>query len=113
MGKAVKHNYHIRCGPCVEKSGKCAKCGEQASQFVNAAEPNPKEVARQEAEFQRDLNSLQSKSYGDIEEDAEAAKKQLNKMKDKYGKDGGGFDLDDLDEDFDDLGIDDLSCSEE
>ena len=23
----------------------------------------------------------------------------------RYGKDGGGFDLDDLDEDFDDLGI--------
>ena len=26
-------------------------------------------------------------------------------MKEKYGKEGGGFDLDDLDEDFDDLGI--------
>ena len=24
----------------------------------------------------------------------------------RYGKEGGGFDLDDLDEDFDDLGID-------
>ena len=35
-------------------------------------------------------------------------------MIDKYGKDGGGFDLDDLDEDFDDLGIDDdLSGSED
>ena len=33
-------------------------------------------------------------------------------MIEKYGKDGGGFDLDDLDEDFDALGIDELSCGE-
>ena len=28
-----------------------------------------------------------------------------NSLSLRYGKDGGGFDLDDLDEDFDDLGI--------
>ena len=28
-----------------------------------------------------------------------------NTLLTRYGKDGGGFDLDDLDEDFDDLGI--------
>ena len=31
----------------------------------------------------------------------------------RYGKEGGGFDLDDLDEDFDDLGIDSEDESEE
>ena len=30
---------------------------------------------------------------------------KLNTLLSRYGKDGGGFDLDDLDEDFDDLGI--------
>ena len=30
---------------------------------------------------------------------------KFNTLLSRYGKDGGGFDLDDLDEDFDDLGI--------
>ena len=34
-------------------------------------------------------------------------------MIEKYGKDGGGFDLDDFDEDFEELGIKDFSDSEE
>eukprot|EP00090_Calanus_glacialis_P002520 TRINITY_DN11895_c0_g1_i1.p1 TRINITY_DN11895_c0_g1~~TRINITY_DN11895_c0_g1_i1.p1 ORF type:complete len:206 (-),score=68.58 TRINITY_DN11895_c0_g1_i1:50-667(-) len=128
LQKTVKHNYHIRCGPCVGKVGKCAKCGEKTSDLVNTQAPGQTEVARQEADFQRDLkslperqrrtflrylNTLQTKSEGGVEKDAHAAKDQLSKLIDKYGKDGGGFDLDDLDEDFDDLGIDDdLSCSE-
>eukprot|EP00092_Neocalanus_flemingeri_P012915 GFUD01013914.1.p1 GENE.GFUD01013914.1~~GFUD01013914.1.p1 ORF type:complete len:205 (+),score=71.78 GFUD01013914.1:103-717(+) len=122
LQKTVKHQYHIRCGPCIGKVGKCAKCGEKTSEIVNTAALSPTEVANQEADFQRDLkclperrrrafmrylNTLQTKSAGGVEQNAEAAKNQLNKMKEKYGKEGGGFDLDDLDEDFDDLGIDD------
>ena len=33
LQKVVKHSYHIRCGPCVEKSGKCAKCGVQVNVY--------------------------------------------------------------------------------
>ena len=51
-------------------------------------------------------------SDGGSGENSTAAKEQLSKMLEKYGK-NGGWDLDDLDEDFDDLGIDDASCSEE
>ena len=59
------------------------------------------------------LSKFVLESEGGVEEDAEAAMNQLSKMKNKYGKDEGGFDLDDLDEDFDDLGIDDFSCSDD
>ena len=59
------------------------------------------------------INIFLAESEGGVEKDAVTAKDQLSKMIEKYWKDGGGFDLDDLDEDFDDLGIDDdLSCSE-
>ena len=34
LQKTVKYNYHIRCGPCVEKVGKCAKCGEKVSCLI-------------------------------------------------------------------------------
>jgi len=128
LQKTVKHNYHIRCGPCVVKVGKCAKCGENTSDFVNAPAAGQTEVARQEADFQRDLkslperkrrtfmrylNTLETRSEGGVEEDSVVAKDQLSKMIEKYGRYEGGFDLDDLDEDFDDLGIDDdLSSSE-
>ena len=34
LQKVVKHNYHIRCGPCVGKVGKCAKCGEKVGAII-------------------------------------------------------------------------------
>ena len=52
-------------------------------------------------------------AIGDGEDYRIAAQDKLNMMIDKYGKDGGGFDLDDLDEDFDELEIDEFSCSED
>merc|ERR1712142_939414 len=128
LQKTVKHNYHIRCGPCVEKVQKCAKCGEKTSDFVNVPAPSQTELAREEAVFQRDLKNLperkrrafkryllnlQTTSDAGAKDDAIIAKDQLNIMIEKYGKDGGGFDLDDLDEDFDELGINEFSCSED
>ena len=58
LQKVVKHNYHIRCEACVIKSGKCAKCGESVEEFVNTVEPSQTTLARQEADFQRDLKCL-------------------------------------------------------
>ena len=55
LQKVVKHSYHIRCGPCVEKSGKCAKCGVQVNVFSYhihfiagmLAKPSPPVVSNQ------------------------------------------------------------------
>merc|ERR1712106_689835 len=104
LQKGGKHSYHIRCGPCVGKVGKCAKCGEKTSNFGNTQAPSQTEAAKEEADFQRYLKNLQSTSDGGSGENSTAAKEQLSKMIEKYGK-NGGWDLDDLDEDFDDLGI--------
>jgi len=113
LQKVVKHAYHIRCGDCVKKSGKCAKCGSDSEEWVATPGPTPQEIAREEQEQQMELKALPERrrrtflrqlERGDTEMGEEAAAK-LAEMKQKYGKDGGGFDLDDLDEDFDDLGI--------
>ena len=58
LQKVVKHNYHIRCEACVQKSGKCAKCGEPVEKFVNNVEISQTILAREEADFQRDLKCL-------------------------------------------------------
>ena len=58
LQKVVKHNYHIRCEACVQKSGKCAKCGELVEEFVNTIERSQTTLAREEADFQRDLKCL-------------------------------------------------------
>lgn len=127
LQKTVKHNYHIRCGPCVLKTGKCAKCGVKTSDFVNVPAPSQAEVAQEEADFQRDLKNLPERkrraferflhelqtTIGEGEDYKIAAQDKLNMMIEKYGKDGGGFDLDDFDEDFEELGIKDFSDSEE
>ena len=81
LQKKVKHSYHIRfvqtfilrhgniksnndtfirCGDCVEKTGKCAKCGVKLSleEFVNLPEPGQSQIEKEEADFQRDLKCL-------------------------------------------------------
>ena len=81
LQKKVKHSYHIRfvqtfiirhgnikpnndtfirCGDCVEKTGKCAKCGVKLSLegFVNLPEPGQSQIEKEEADFQRDLKCL-------------------------------------------------------
>merc|ERR1711915_115238 len=123
LQKTVKYNYHIRCGPCVEKSGKCAKCGEKTSDFVNIPEPDQSEIDRKEADFKRDLKSLperhrrtllrhMEKGDAGLEEDVITPEEKLSIMKEKYGRDGDPFGLDDLDEDLDDLDLDDFSDNE-
>ena len=51
------------------------------------------------------LRYLERLAAGEVE--GEGADAKLQEMNLKYGKEGGGFDLDELDEDFDELGIED------
>ena len=55
LEKVVKHAYHIRCAPCVNKSGKCAKCGTDGEEWVATPGPTPQEEAREEQERQMEL----------------------------------------------------------
>merc|ERR1711997_305456 len=119
LQKVVKHNYHIRCEACVLKSGKCAKCGELVEQFVNSVEPSQTTLAREEADFQRDLKCLPERKRraflryierlqtSEDGYDAEEAKHKLKSLVDKFGKEN------DEDFDFDDLNIEDDFSSEE
>ena len=121
LQKTVKHSYHIRCGPCVEKSGKCAKCGDKEEQFVNIPEPHQGQLAKEEADFQRDLKCLPERrrraflrylcSEEGMMADAEEKKIKLKNLLDKFGKDD--FGLDDLDGDFDDLDLEDNDSENE
>jgi len=113
--KVVKYAYHTRCIPCVEKTNKCSKCGETNSQFVNLPEPSPAEIARLDAEKERELKALPErrrrtylrfirKLEKDVESpDNESAKQKLEEYKEKYARDD--FDLQDSD-------LDDLSDSD-
>merc|ERR1712058_190698 len=131
LQKCVKHSYHIRCGPCVEKSGKCAKCGVQNEEFVNLEPPDEGKLAREEADFQRDLKSLPERrrraflrylrEAHEIGADSEEIQK-LKSMLNKYSKDKDDLGFDDFEDDFADLDIDegdddddddDLSCSDQ
>ena len=109
--KCVKHNYHVRCAGCVAKSGKCAKCGERVGEFVHTAGPSQAELAREEADFQRELRCLPERRkraflrWFEENPDPEEAKQRLAGLKDKFGKEGTDFDLDDLDDDLDDLDL--------
>ena len=49
-----------RCGACVEKTGKCAKCGVKlgSGEFVNLPGPGQSQIEKEEADFQRDLKCL-------------------------------------------------------
>ena len=58
LQRTVKHSYHVRCGSCVEKSGKCAKCGDMVEEIVHSSPPSQSTTDREEAEFQRDLKCL-------------------------------------------------------
>ncbi|XP_023330389.1 uncharacterized protein C9orf85 homolog [Eurytemora carolleeae] len=58
QGKTIKYAYHTRCIPCVKLSKKCAKCGEKTEDFVNLPPLTPAEIARKDAEFQKDLKAL-------------------------------------------------------
>jgi len=119
LNKCVKHAYHIRCEACVLKSGKCAKCGEKL-ELVSTPGPDDKTIAREEADFQRDLKCLperrrraflrymqrlQLSSEDGGEDVAEDAREKLNSLLEKYGRDSNDFDLGDLQDDFDDLDV--------
>merc|ERR1719219_203825 len=109
-----------KCVDCLQKkSGKCAKCGESVEEFVNIVEPSQTTLAREEADFQRDLKCLPERKrraflrylerLQTCEEgyDSEEAKQKLKSLVDKFGKEN------DEDFDFDDLNIEDDFSSEE
>jgi len=117
LQKVVKHSYHIRCGPCVEKSGKCAKCGVQNEEFVNLEPPDEGKLAREEADFQRDLRSLPERrrraflrylrQAHEIGADSEEIQDKLKSMLNKFSKDKDDMGFDDFEDDFADLDIED------
>lgn len=116
LQKTVKQNYHIRCEICVERTGKCAKCGDMVEEYVNTAPPSQSILDKEEAEFQRDLKCLPERkrraflrylerlqSSGE-EYDSEEAKQKLKGLVEKCEKE---------DFDFDDLNIEDDFSSDE
>jgi len=116
LEKKIKYAYHTRCIPCVEKTKKCAKCGELTAQFVNDTPLTQAEQARKDAEYARDLKALPERRRRtflrymenltevsvnpDHAEDQENAKEKLASIKEKYGREDGDFDLEDLDDDL-------------
>ena len=108
LERKVKHNYHVRCESCVQRTGKCAKCGDTVHQFVNIAAPSQRDLDREEAEFQRDMKCLPERKrrvflrYLEtaIEDDPEEKKQMLKSMIEKFGKEDFGLGDLNIEDDF-------------
>ena len=110
LEKTVKYNYHVRCGKCVERTGKCAKCGDTTEGFVNLTPQTQSDLDRDEADFQRDLKCLPERKrrvflrYLEtaFDADPEEKKQKLKSLIDKFAKEDFGLDDLNIEDDFSD-----------
>merc|ERR1712059_179668 len=98
--KTITRAYHVRCGPCVRSSKKCAKCGEQKDEFVNTPAPTKEEMDKKDNDFQNDLKMLPERKrrtlmrylakLEDTEDpDGTSAADKVAEFKERYAKNGG------------------------